>query len=111
MGRIREFAAVSRVLSPYLHLDWDIDFDSGDDALAAAIQDADVQHLEAAVVQMPQLIDLVRFARNELDLNSLFVALGLGYNPSYDGRSRAEWLQYVQSCMTRELAARTSRGK
>jgi len=101
-----EFGGVSSLLSGSFHQDWSLEPESADEVLTAAVGGASKEQLQMAIQQLPRLIELVGFARNEVELTSLFLALGIDYNPQADGWSTKEWLQHVLDCTLHEVRAR-----
>src|SRR5262245_52765324 len=70
-----EFGGVINLLAGF-HQDWALLNERADDVLAAAARNARKDELQVAIAQMPRLIELVGFARTQVELTSLFLALG-----------------------------------
>ncbi len=92
----REFPNLFQVLGGYLHQDWDVDFETPDDALRAARAGQGSEQIRGAIAEIEELL-----AANVDDdaVDAIVRPMTGGYDPKADGRTARQWLRHVREVL------------
>ena len=98
-----EYPALFQLFGGYLHQDWRTEYSSADAAIDSFKQDAPIDAVHDALVELDRLLEL------QLDDSAMSRVLIDGfecsYQPQLDGTDAVSWVQHVRDLLLPERSA------
>jgi len=89
-----EFKVLENFCSCYLHQDWEMEFDSPDDAINTFCFKEPKENLS---ILLSEIDELIRCKLSEAEMETFLTNLGCYYEPRLDGLSPEGWLIKIRT--------------
>lgn len=98
--RQEDFPALEQFLGGYLHQDFDLDFGTAEDAVAAFAKEGPHESVRAVCDELDNALAMLDAGREQPE--KFLLRLGCYFNPAADGLTVNDWLNRVRKTLMGE---------